>query len=63
MHDSGSGRRPVTLCGYGMGARVVFHCLIALADEGGVQARGIIENAVLIGIYHSYCVLLPYQCY
>ena len=48
QQNQGRRRRPVTLCGYGMGARVVFHCLVALAEEGQ-QARGIVENAVLIG--------------
>lgn len=32
-----------------MGARLIFHCLEILAAEGGVEARGIVENAVLIG--------------
>lgn len=41
--------RPITLVGYGMGARLIFHCLETLAAEGGVEARGIVENAVLIG--------------
>lgn len=42
-------QRPITLVGYGMGARLIFHCLETLAAEGGTNARGIIENAVLIG--------------
>ena len=51
-----SGRRPVILCGYGMGEQVVFHCLTTLAEEDGVQGRGIVENAVLIGMdyYHHH---------
>lgn len=41
---------PVTLVGYGMGARVIFHCLDALAnDADSVSARGVVENVVLIG--------------
>lgn len=44
---SGSGTaRPVTLVGYGMGARLIFHCLEELAR---LNARGIVESAVLIG--------------
>lgn len=46
------GRRmsPITLVGYGMGARVVYHCLDTLANEAdSVSARGVVENAVLIG--------------
>ena len=56
--------RPITLVGYGMGARLIFHCLETLAAEGGTEARGIVENAVLIGmilslqsIYCHICVL------
>jgi hypothetical protein len=41
--------RPITLVGYGMGARLIFHCLESLAAEGGEEARGIVEAAVLIG--------------
>lgn len=47
--------RPVTLVGYGMGARLIYHCLDALLEEskqldGGEEAiKGIIENVVLIG--------------
>jgi Protein of unknown function (DUF726) len=39
----------VNLVGYGMGAAVVFYCLINLVYEGGYAARGIVENAILIG--------------
>ena len=42
-------RRPITLVGYGMGARLIFHCLETLAAEGGAAGRGIVEHAVLIG--------------
>ena len=45
--------RPITLVGYGMGARLIFHCLETLAAEGGTEARGIVENAVLIGMILS----------
>mmetsp|Transcript_22315 Transcript_22315/g.32063 ORF Transcript_22315/g.32063 Transcript_22315/m.32063 type:complete len:756 (-) Transcript_22315:30-2297(-) len=44
-----SRRRPITLCGYGMGAKVVFHCLETLALEGKQAGRGIVEHAVLLG--------------
>lgn len=42
------GSRPVTLLGYSMGARLVFHCLEALAEKGA-SGLGIVENAVLLG--------------
>lgn len=39
---------PISLIGYGMGARVIFHCLQDLAHMG-ITSRGIVENVVLIG--------------
>lgn len=38
--------RPVTLIGYSLGARVIFHCLLELAARG---AYGIVEDAYLLG--------------
>ncbi|EFX72133.1 hypothetical protein DAPPUDRAFT_326548 [Daphnia pulex] len=40
------GRRPVTLLGFSLGARVVYFCLKELHRRGG---RGIVQDAVLIG--------------
>ncbi|OQR83074.1 hypothetical protein ACHHYP_15165 [Achlya hypogyna] len=40
------GLRPVSLVGYGMGARLIFACLKRLAAEDGL---GLVENAVLLG--------------
>jgi hypothetical protein len=42
------GSRPITLLGYSMGARVIFHCLEALYAKGEA-GLGIVENAVLLG--------------
>jgi hypothetical protein len=39
----------ISLVGYGMGAAVIFYCLKTLASIEGPSARGIIENAILIG--------------
>ncbi|XP_073511661.1 transmembrane and coiled-coil domain-containing protein 4 [Phyllobates terribilis] len=41
------GRRPVTLIGFSLGARVIYFCLQELAQEAG--AEGIIEDVVLLG--------------
>jgi hypothetical protein len=42
--------RPVTLIGYSMGARVIYHCLAELdACVPNVVGRGIVENVVLMG--------------
>lgn len=43
------GLRPVTLIGYGMGARLIFSCLKHLAKLGKDECFGIVENAVLLG--------------
>ena len=40
------GERPVTLIGYSLGARVIWSCLIALAEK---KAFGLVESAVLMG--------------
>ncbi|KAF1776776.1 Alpha/Beta hydrolase fold [Phytophthora cactorum] len=44
------GLRPVTLVGYGMGARLIFSCLKELAKSDSIdESCGIVENAVLLG--------------
>lgn len=40
------GERPVTLIGYSLGARLIYSCLMSLAER---RAFGLIESAVLIG--------------
>lgn len=40
------GDRPVRLVAHGMGARLVFHCLLELCRQG---ARGVVQHAVLMG--------------
>lgn len=40
------GDRPVSLCGFGFGARVMFRCLEALARHGEI---GIVQDAFLMG--------------
>jgi len=40
------GKRPITLCGFSLGARLIFHCLEELAN---CNAKGIIENAYILG--------------
>ncbi|KAM8927882.1 transmembrane and coiled-coil domain-containing protein 4 [Pelodytes ibericus] len=41
------GKRPVTLIGFSLGARVIYFCLQELAQESGTE--GIIEDVVLLG--------------
>jgi hypothetical protein len=41
------GRRPVTLIGFSLGARVVFYCLQEMAQRKGCE--GIIEDVILLG--------------
>ncbi|XP_075462152.1 transmembrane and coiled-coil domain-containing protein 4 isoform X2 [Ascaphus truei] len=41
------GKRPVTLIGFSLGARVIYFCLQELAQEAG--SDGIIEDVVLLG--------------
>ena len=41
------GKRPVTLVGFSLGARVIFYCLRELAEIGG--AEGIVQDVVMLG--------------
>lgn len=40
------GNRPVTLVGYSLGARVIYNCLMSLAER---KAFGLVDTAVLMG--------------
>ncbi|KAA8909837.1 hypothetical protein FN846DRAFT_586606 [Sphaerosporella brunnea] len=40
------GERPVTLVGFSLGARVIYACLLSMAERG---AFGLVENVVLFG--------------
>ncbi|KAI9848982.1 MAG: hypothetical protein M1837_005873 [Sclerophora amabilis] len=44
--NKAQGERPVTLIGYSLGARVIYSCLMSLAER---RAFGIVESVVLIG--------------
>lgn len=44
--DRNLGKRPVTLLGYSLGARVIFACLKELGDKG---AYGLVQNVYLFG--------------
>jgi hypothetical protein len=39
----------VTLVGFSMGARLIFHCLLELARAPNRAGLGIVENVVLLG--------------
>ncbi|XP_011301607.1 transmembrane and coiled-coil domain-containing protein 4-like isoform X2 [Fopius arisanus] len=43
------GKRPVTLIGYSLGARVIFYCLREMCQTGGKNALGIVQDAILLG--------------
>jgi hypothetical protein len=44
--NKAQGERPVTLIGYSLGARVIYSCLMSLAER---RAFGLVESAILIG--------------
>lgn len=44
--NKAQGERPVTLIGYSLGARMIYSCLMSLAER---RAFGLVETAVLIG--------------
>lgn len=44
--NKAQGERPVTLIGYSLGARVIYSCLMKLAER---RAFGLVESVVLIG--------------
>ncbi|KAI1330530.1 DUF726-domain-containing protein [Xylariaceae sp. FL0255] len=46
LNNKVQGERSVSLIGYGIGARVVYSCLMALSEK---RSFGIVENAVLFG--------------
>ncbi|CAJ0919767.1 unnamed protein product, partial [Mesorhabditis belari] len=41
------GSRPISLVGYSLGARVIFHCLMAMSKR--TDSAGIVEDVVLLG--------------
>ena len=43
------GERPVTLVGYSMGARLIFHALTYMAEHHPEDARGVVDDVVLLG--------------
>ncbi|TVY90667.1 putative membrane protein [Lachnellula willkommii] len=44
--NKAQGERPVTLIGYSLGARMIYSCLMSLAER---RAFGLVESAVLVG--------------
>ncbi|OJD33576.1 uncharacterized protein BKCO1_2900054 [Diplodia corticola] len=44
--NKAQGERPVTLVGYSLGARVIYSCLLQLAER---RAFGLVENVVMMG--------------
>jgi len=43
------GERPVTLVGYSVGARLIFHALSYMAEHHPEDARGVVDDVVLLG--------------
>lgn len=41
------GNRPITLIGFSLGARVIYHCLLSMSKRENY--KGIIEDVVLLG--------------
>ncbi|KAJ5763767.1 hypothetical protein N7533_002448, partial [Penicillium manginii] len=46
LEDRNLGKRPITLLGFSLGARVIFSCLTELANKG---CHGLIQNVYLFG--------------
>lgn len=46
IHNRLYGERPITLIGYGLGARAIYACLMSLAEK---KSYASIENAIIIG--------------
>lgn len=40
------GVRPITLCGFSLGSRLIYSCLLELSNRGGY---GLVENVILLG--------------
>uniref|UniRef100_A0A1I7Y4Q8 DUF726 domain-containing protein n=1 Tax=Steinernema glaseri TaxID=37863 RepID=A0A1I7Y4Q8_9BILA len=41
------GKRPITLIGFSLGARVIYHCLLTMSRRS--ECRGIVQDVVLLG--------------